>query len=65
MMKKLTWSLLLALATSVAIAQNTMSAPATDSEGKYNIGVGELTMTIDGQRGGKILSLKYKDQEVI
>ena len=65
MMKKLTWSLLLALATSVAIAQNTTPAPATDSEGKYNIGVGELTMTIDAQRGGKILSLKYKDQEVI
>lgn len=65
MMKKLTWSLLLALVSSMAIAQNTTPAPAADSEGKYDINVGELTMTIDAQHGGKILSLKYKDQEVI
>ena len=64
-MKKLTWSLLFALVSSTAIAQNSTPAPVADSEGKYNISVGQLTMTIDAQRGAKILSLKYGEQEVI
>jgi len=34
-------------------------------ESKYSIKVGELTMIIDANGGGKILSFKYKDTEVI
>ena len=35
------------------------------AEQKYAITVGDVVMTIDGGGGGKILSLKYKDNEVI
>ncbi len=34
-------------------------------ESKYELSVGDLTMTVDAAHGGKILSFKYKDKEVI
>jgi hypothetical protein len=36
-----------------------------DTEGKYTLSNGHLQMVIDAERGAKILSLKYDDQEVI
>jgi len=36
-----------------------------DTEGKYTLSNGCLRMVIDAERGAKILSLKYDDQEVI
>lgn len=36
-----------------------------DTEGKYTLSNGHLQMIIDAERGAKILSLKYDDQEVI
>ena len=35
------------------------------AEGKYTLTVGKLAMTIDAQKGGKILSFKHGDQEII
>ena len=59
-MKRLLTSLVMALAigTTAASAQ-------TDNDGKYTLKNGKMTMVIDGAKGGKILSLKYGDQEVI
>lgn len=34
-------------------------------ESKYELSVGELTMVVDAGHGGKVLSLNYKDTEVI
>ena len=34
-------------------------------DSKYEIGVGVHTMTVDAARGGKVLSFKYEEQEVI
>lgn len=34
-------------------------------DGKYTITNGDVTMTIDASRGGKIVSYKYQDQEVL
>ena len=34
-------------------------------DGKYGIAAGDVTMTVDAARGGKILSFKYQDTEVI
>lgn len=58
-MKRLFTSFLMALAIcTTASAQN-------DNEGKYTLKNGNLTMVIDAAKGGKILSFKCGDQEVI
>lgn len=36
-----------------------------ENEGKYSLQNGQVTMTIDAQRGAKILSFKYGEQEII
>lgn len=38
---------------------------AQDNDGKYTLQNGERTMVIDATKGGKILSLKYGEREVI
>ena len=38
---------------------------AQDNDGKYTLQNGERTMVIDAAKGGKILSLKYGEREVI
>ena len=59
-MKRLLSTLLIALAIGclTASAQN-------DSESKYTLKNGNITMVIDAAKGGKILSFKYGDQESI
>ena len=59
-MKRLLSTLLMALAIGclTASAQN-------DSESKYTLKNGNITMVIDAAKGGKILSFKYGDQESI
>ena len=58
-MKRLLTSVLMALAIcTTASAQN-------ENEGKYTLKNGNLTMVIDAAKGGKILSFKCGDQEVI
>lgn len=59
MKQKLT-TLLMALTIGCSTA-----AAQSDNEGQYTLKTGHLTMTIDAQKGAKILSLKYDDQEVI
>ena len=38
---------------------------AQDNDGKYTLQNGDRTMVIDAAKGGKILSLKYGEREVI
>ncbi len=62
-MKKILLSLLAALsAGSLVLSAQTFS---NSEEGKYTITNGDITMTIDASRGGKILSFKYQDKEVL
>lgn len=62
-MKQLFTSVLLAL----VLGSTTASAATTQdgNEGKYTLKNDHLTMTIDAAKGGKILSLKYDDGEII
>ena len=62
-MKRILLSLLAAipLGTFVLSAQ-TVTSP---DEGKYIVTSGDATMTIDASRGGKIVSYKYQDKEVL
>ena len=55
--------LLMALLSGAVITAGAQGAG--ESEKKYELKVGQLTMTIDAAHGGKILSLKQGDQEVI
>ena len=41
------------------------SGPDDNGANNKEVKVGDITMTINPERGGKILSLKYKDKEVI
>ena len=59
-MKTTTMALMVVLAVMTAQAQTT-----EQSENGKLLTVGDVTMTINPEKGGKILSLKYKDQEVI
>ena len=59
-MKTTTMTLMIALAAMTANAQT-----ADQTENCKQITVGDVTMTVNPEKGGKILSLKYKDQEVI
>ena len=43
----------------------TVTAEGSEQTDKTVVSVGDVTMQIDAEKGGKILSLKYKDQEVI
>lgn len=62
-MKKLFVSLL----TAVSLGGITASAQtiSNSEDGKYSISLGDVTMTIDAAKGGKIVSYKYNDSEVL
>ncbi|MBR2771956.1 MAG: hypothetical protein IKD78_08100 [Bacteroidales bacterium] len=62
-MKKLATLCLAIACMTNALAANPTIKNLGDS--KYCIEVGDLSMTINGAGGGKILSFKYKDTEVI
>ena len=52
----------------VAAIGSTSASAATqqdDQTGKYDLKNGHLSMTIDAAKGGKILSFKYDDREII
>jgi hypothetical protein len=54
------------MALMVAMSAMTVQAQTTEQpENGKQLTVGDVTMTINPEKGGKILSLKYKDQEVI
>ena len=58
MMKRLFLALLLVCAVSSVMADET-------NEQVFTLKNGDVTMTVNASKGGKILSLKYKDQEVL
>ena len=48
------------------LASSVMAKDIKDvGESKYELSVGELTMVVDAAHGGKVLSFKYNDKEVI
>lgn len=40
-------------------------SPVQTEDGKYSIGIGDVSMTIDAQRGGKIISFKHNETEIL
>ena len=46
-------------------AQTTPQQGEQGAEGRYNLTCGHVKMEIDANKGGKILSLKYDDQEML
>ena len=49
----------------LTVAFGVTTTLAQDNDGKYTLQNGERTMVIDAAKGGKILSLKYGEREVI
>ena len=49
----------------LAAAASASAQTITEADGKFTIAVGQTTMTIDATRGGKILSYKLGDAEVL
>lgn len=58
---------LLSLMTALFLGSAALSAQTvTDKgEGKYALRVGDVTMVVDASRGGKIVSYKYGDKEIL
>ena len=64
-MKQILISLFMAIAMGF-MGTTTAKADVPNSQtGNYVLKCGNMTMTIDAEKGGKILSFKYGDQEVI
>ena len=61
-MKRFLLSLAAISLGSIMLSAQTFSNP---EEGKYTISTGEVTMTVDASRGGKIVSYRYQDKEVL
>ena len=59
--------LLVSLLTAVSLGGITASAQtiSNSEDGKYSIKLGDVSMTIDAAKGGKIVSYKYNDSEVL
>ena len=53
------------LLTVALLAGFALTASAADDNDQYQLKTGDITMTIDISKGGKILSLKHQDREVI
>ena len=64
-MKQILTSLLMAIAM-IFMGTTTAKADVPNEEtGQYVLKCGNVSMTIDAAKGGKILSYKYGDQEII
>lgn len=62
-MKKIFLTLTAAiLMGSMALSAQTIN---TLENGRYSISVGDVTLTVDAARGGKVVSYKYQDQEIL
>lgn len=62
-MKKIFLTLTAAiLMGSMALSAQTIN---TLENGRYCISVGDVTLTVDAARGGKVVSYKYQDQEIL
>ena len=58
-------NLSLLAACLLAAAASASAQTITEADGKYTIAVGQTTMTIDANRGGKILSYKLGEDEIL
>ena len=61
-MKRILLSLAAISLGSIVLSAQTFSNP---EEGRYTVSTGDVTMTIDAARGGKIVSFRYQDKEVL
>ena len=59
--------IVLLLLVAASMGGFTLSAQTVNSleNGKYSLSVGDVTLTVDASRGGKIVSYKYKDTEIL
>ncbi|MBR3895436.1 MAG: hypothetical protein IKJ42_00190 [Bacteroidaceae bacterium] len=62
-MKKLVLSLLAAF--SLGCFSLSAQTVTNSGDGKYTLRVGNVTMVVDASKGGKIMSYKYNDKEVL
>lgn len=62
-MKKVILSLLAAVSLG-GISASAQTISSTE-DGKYSLTLGNVTMTVDASKGGKIVSYKYNDSEVL
>ena len=60
-MKKLILSLIAAFSLGTLSAQTVTNS----GDGKYTLKVGKVTMVVDASKGGKVISYKYEDKEVL
>ncbi|MBR6538598.1 MAG: hypothetical protein IKT76_01905 [Bacteroides sp.] len=58
---------ILSLLVAAFVGGNTLSAQTItkNEDGKYSLSVGHVTLTVDAQKGGKIVSYKYDDKEIL
>ena len=59
--------LILLLLVAAFVGGNTLSAQTItkNEDGKYSLSVGHVTLTVDAQKGGKIVSYRYDDKEIL
>lgn len=62
MMKHTILTLLAAISLGSALSAQTIT---DNGEGRYSLSTGDVTMTVDASRGGKIVSYKYNDTEIL
>ena len=58
---------ILSLLVAAFVGGNTLSAQTItkNEDGKYSLSVGHVTLTVDAQKGGKIVSYRYDDKEIL
>lgn len=61
-MKHTILTLLAAISFGSALSAQTIT---DNGEGRYSLSTGDVTMTVDASRGGKIVSYKYNDTEIL
>ena len=61
-MKKFILSLIVVLGGGLALSAQTIT---NHEDGKYSVRVGHVSMLVDASKGGKILSYKYGDKEIL
>ena len=66
-MKRLFTTILMAVAMGglTALAQMPQQQGEQDASGRHSLTCGHVKMEIDAAKGGKILSLKYDDREML
>lgn len=59
--------IILSLLVAAFLGGETLSAQTItkNEDGKYSLSVGNVTLTVDAQKGGKIVSYRYDDKEVL